>query len=548
MPGDDSGRPRPTRRDVLAAAGASSLALTTGVGLAETPVLAAGRVFDDRSGTGRRSPGDPGIAGVLVSNGRDVVRTDEEGRWRLPVCDGDSIFVIKPAHWATPSGPGGVPVFSYLHQPQGSPRDIDYAHAGVAPTGALPDTIDFPLRRQEESPTFEALLAADTQPRNADELAYLRDDIIAAAVGCGAAFAINHGDVVFDDLGLYPRYLRILGASGIPWHHCPGNHDINPEARNDSTSRETWKRVFGPRHYAFEHGEATFIILDNVHYLGAGSGRYCGLIGERQLAFVRNVLAHTPPERLVVLSMHIPLVNCQDPADPADNTLDRQALLQLVSSRPNCVSFSGHMHATEHHYLGAEHGFSGPRPHHHHVLTAASGSWWGGPKNSSGLPAADSQDGSPNGFHMLSVDGRHCTTRFVPAASKPPAQLRAIIDGPTRGGAIPAGQVPACELVANVFDGGPMTRVSFEIAAAGSGPIAMRRAAVPDPYIVNLFAAQGAARRPWARAVPSSHVWKAPLPAGLPPGAHAVTVTASDEHGRRHSTRLVLEVASPQSA
>ena len=28
-----------------------------------------------------------------------------------------------------------------------------------------------------------------------------------ASLGCGAAFAINHGDVVFDDLSLYPRYL-----------------------------------------------------------------------------------------------------------------------------------------------------------------------------------------------------------------------------------------------------------------------------------------------------------------------------------------------------
>ena len=56
----------------------------------------------------------------MVSNGRDVVRTDTEGRWRLPVAEGESIFVIKPPHWITPLGPGGVPVFSCLHQPNGS--------------------------------------------------------------------------------------------------------------------------------------------------------------------------------------------------------------------------------------------------------------------------------------------------------------------------------------------------------------------------------------------------------------------------------------------
>src|SRR5437762_13131564 len=79
----------------------------------------------------------------MVSNGRDVVLTDADGRWRLPVADGDSVFVIKPPYWTTPVGIGGVPLFSYLHRPQGSPRDISYRHAGVAPTGALPAGIDF---------------------------------------------------------------------------------------------------------------------------------------------------------------------------------------------------------------------------------------------------------------------------------------------------------------------------------------------------------------------------------------------------------------------
>src|SRR5262245_8091682 len=380
MQSDETPRRRPTRRQIITAGGASALALTTGVGFAQRPTVASGQVFHDRSGIRRRMVGDPGIAGVMVSNGREVVLTDIEGRWRLPVADGDSVFVIKPPHWATPAGIGGVPHFSHLHHPQGSPKAVSYRHAGVAPTGALPTSIDFPLRRQEERGDFEVALLADTQPENGAELAYLRDDIVAGVLGCGAAFGINHGDVVFDDLSLYARYLQILGASGITWHHCPGNHDINSEARDDGSSRETWKRVFGPRHYAFQYAGATFILLDNVHYFGHNpgapdSGRYCGQIGARQLQFVANVLAHTPPEQLIVLSMHIPLRNYQSPASPADNTGDRGALLQLLSSRPYTVSFSGHMHLTEHHYLGAEDGFHGARPHHHHVLTAACGGW-----------------------------------------------------------------------------------------------------------------------------------------------------------------------------
>src|SRR5262245_38872330 len=137
-----------TRREILAAVGASTLALTTGVGFAKRPTIASGYVFHDRHGTGRRSAGDPGIPGVMVSNGRDVGATDSEGRWRLPIADGDGVFLIKPPRWTTPYGLGGLP------------RSF---HSEAAPMAAAAG-IDFPLRPQDESSCFEAILMADTQP------------------------------------------------------------------------------------------------------------------------------------------------------------------------------------------------------------------------------------------------------------------------------------------------------------------------------------------------------------------------------------------------
>ncbi len=63
---------------------------------------------------------------------------------------------------------------------------------------------------------------ADTQPANAAELGYLCDDIISSVVGSGAAFGINHGDVVFDDLSLYPRYLQNPRRGRHPLASLPG--------------------------------------------------------------------------------------------------------------------------------------------------------------------------------------------------------------------------------------------------------------------------------------------------------------------------------------
>jgi len=561
MDGGAPPRVGPTRRQVMATAGASALALTARAALAEPPEAAHGIVFEDLDGTGRHGAADRGIAGVMVSNGRDVVQTDAEGRWQLPVTDGDSVFVIKPPHWGTPLAPGGVPRFSYLHQPRGSAKDIAWRHAGVAETGPLPPSIDFPLVRQMQSSRFEVLLFADTQPENGLELGFLRDDIIAGALGSSAAFGINHGDVVFDDLSLYPRYLQLLGATGIPWHHCPGNHDINPQARDDRSSRETWKRVFGPRHYAFQHAGATFILLDNVHYFGdnpgaPGSGAYCGLMGERQLQFVRNVLAQVPREHLVVLSMHIPLLTYQDPYKTADNTADRNSLLELLAARPHTVSFSGHMHLTEHHYLTGEATASNRGSHHHQVLAAASGGWWGGPRDGRGIPSADCPDGSPNGFHMLTVDGAHYTTRFVPAAGKTSRQLRAVVNCPSArrtstiggdgneilGAPMAADELAASELVVNVFDGGPRTRVTYAIGGQRPVRVPMQRKAMCDPFVAHLFARSAATQKPWVQAVPCSHVWAAPLPCDLEAGAHRIEVRAVDEFGRERIAQTLLEV------
>jgi hypothetical protein len=537
------------------------------------PVMARGVVYADERGEGSRRLGDRGIAGVMVSNGRDVTLTGPDGDWALPAEPGDSLFVIKPPHWATRASPTGVPRFSYLHQPAGTPGRLAGRFPLVEPTGPLPASIDFPLQRRQESPDFEALLVTDTQPEGPAELDYLRDDIVAAILSQGeAAFGINHGDVVADDLALYPRYLGLIGATGLPWHHCPGNHDINYAAPDDRHARETWKATFGPPWYAFQHGEATFFVLDNVEYLG--DGRYRGAFGPRQLRFIRNVLERIPPDRLVVLSMHIPLRCYLDPANPADATADAGALLHALAGHAHTVSFAGHLHATEHHYLerGPVLPAYSPVPvslpsavsppstlHHHHVLTAACGSWWSGPHDQRGIPSADSSDGTPNGFHVLSVSGRRYSTRFAPAAGKTPAQLRILIDGPHRGAgaatppgrpapdrlglSVPHDALGACRVLANVFDGGPRTRVTLEVLGHGpcAAPVAMTLVSAPDPLMAELY--RGATpRKSWVAATPSAHLWQAALPAGILPGIHVLRIRVRDEYGREHVARGVLEV------
>jgi len=453
----------------------------------------------------------------MVSNGRDVVLTDGEGRFSLSVETGDHVFVIKPRDWSLPKSSGCVP-FSYLHNSEG----------GSSPA------IDFPLRRTPEPAQFEALLFADVQPSNAAELGYFADLLRDTVQGTNAAFALNHGDVMGDNLSLFPAYRRVIGETGLPWYHCPGNHDMNLDSTGPDHAFETWKREIGPTHFAFQYAGATFILLNNVDYAGRGrsfpGGRgYRGLIGERQLSFIENVLKHVPRDDLVVVSMHIPLVNFAESDSISDTTADRAALMRLLSGRQHTVSFSGHSHTTEHHYLGAGDGFDGIQPHHHHVLTAVSGSWWSGAPDERGIPVSDSRDGSPKGYHVLSVDGASYTTRFVPFAPLASPQMRVLVsDG---------------ALVADVFDGGPATQVTYEVDGNGFAPVVMTRTRVTDPYIVETFARDRRLSKPWVTPAVSSHIWRAGIDGALGSGQHRITVRARLDSGEEHASALTIVVA-----
>jgi 3',5'-cyclic AMP phosphodiesterase CpdA len=556
-----------SRREVMKGSGAAAIALAA-TALPETRAAAAdaanvtGIVFEDRSGSGRRQAGDPGISGILVSNGREVVKTDADGRYTLPIEEGMVVFVIKPTGYSVPLDEDNLPRFFYLHQPKGSRIDLGLHFRGVDPTGPLPASVDFALRKADEPTNFDVLLFTDTQPESDAEVGFIRDAVVNGLVGAKAAFGLTLGDVMFDDLSLYGRLNRIIGRIGVPWYSIGGNHDLNYEAPSRAEARETFKRVFGPAYYAFEYGGAVFLMLDNVDYLGADpkkpklDGKYEGRIDDRQLAFIGNLLKEIPTGKLLVMGMHIPLRTYLGPDVPDVTTVNRKALLELISGRPNTVSFSGHTHTTEHHYLDADYGFSGPAPHHHHVLTAVSGSWWSGPYDHRGVAVADSRDGSPNGFHVLSVDRNRYTTRFVPANEPNARQMRIVLDsefhqdrseiyrdfrpGALLGSPITHEQVYATNVVVNFFDGGPRSKVEYSI---GNRPaIAMRQETRPDPFVQEVFARNQATKKPWVKAEPCSHIFVAKLPADLEPGTHCVKVTARDEYGREHRDSLIVEV------
>ena len=273
-------------------------------------------------------------SGARIS-GSDANKNDA-GHYKIAVDTDDIVFVIKPRDWMTPVNDQQLPQFFYIHKPAGSPEDFKFA--GVKPTGPLPASIDFPLRRREEPDQFKAIMFGDPQPRNIQEVEYNAHDVfeqVIAEEAHGAAFGVTLGDIVFDDLSMMKPQNQAIALIGIPWYNVIGNHDLNLEAADDAHSDETFERIYGPAYYSFDYGPTHFLVLDDVMWHGGTDGQkahYHGGLGEQQMEFIRNDLAAIPQDQLVVLMMHIPL----------QEVTDRQDLYRLIEARPAAVSISAH--------------------------------------------------------------------------------------------------------------------------------------------------------------------------------------------------------------
>ena len=524
---------------------------------------AQGRVFNDLNGNGTLDAGEPGIAGVRVSDGITVAQSDTQGAYALDIGDEAVIFVTKPRGYAVPVDEDQLPRFYYIHQPSGSPSGLRYP--GIEPTGPLPEQINFPLYQQDEPTVFEAVLIADPQPRTEIELDFIRDDVVAELIGTPAKFGVTLGDIMFDEMSLFPRYNAIMGQIGIPWYNVPGNHEINYLAEGNRYARETFKRYFGPRYYSFEYGDALFVMLDNIEYQGngesdpldvRGTGGYIANIGKVQLGWLEQELEFVEQDRLVFVGMHAPLANYLSPEATGLNTADRRELFELLSGRPNLYSVAGHTHTTEHLYFGKEDGFRGPGEFHHHILSTVSGSWWSGPFDERGIPTTDQRDGTPNGYHILEVNGTDLKLRYKAAGRSASYQMRILFDVAFHGltkngmrdfrtgelfdGRMTKDQVPAAKILVNLFDGGPKSIVEFRIDDGEFLP--MQRVSRTDPFMVELFVRNEDTKIVGLRASPSSHVYSADLPDDLEAGAYTVSIRAIDEFGRVHHGHSVLEI------
>ena len=270
----------------------SSLALLD----AETVAPVEGVVFLDRNTNGLRDPDEPGLAGIAVSNQREVVRTAADGRYRLDDAGLGVVFVSLPdtyravgSFWRAASGVG----IDFALAPQASPAAFTFLHASDPHVSA------------QSLPRLERVRAivGDRKPD----------------------FVLMTGDLVRDSLrvgedearGYYDLYVNEVGRWPVTVWSVPGNHEnfgVERHLSHVSTTHPLYgKRMYrqrlGPNYYSFSYGGVHFVGLDSVD---VDDEWYYGHIDQAQLAWLKADLATLARDATVVTFNHIPFASAME--------------------------------------------------------------------------------------------------------------------------------------------------------------------------------------------------------------------------------------------
>jgi 3',5'-cyclic AMP phosphodiesterase CpdA len=490
------------RRSFLQASGAAALAGALPSRLFRDPFAPphARPLVDVVRVRGRVAAAGRGVANVAVSDGVSVVRTARDGTFTL-LADRARPFVFAstPAGFATPTSATGTAAF----------------FAPLAPDARGETTADFGLTRLDGSDDAHAFLVlADPQTQNMFEIGRLHAETVpdvratVGALGGMPVFGVACGDIMYDDLSLFPEYERAVAAMGLPFYQVVGNHDLVYAARTDEGANATFSRHFGPAYYSFDRGEVHYVVLDDVFWYG---NAYLGYLDARQLEWLRADLAGMEPGRTVVVFQHIPPLATGDLRNGAttpgrgSSVMNREALYRLLEPY-RATLISGHTHEHE------RHGEGGAR---HHVTGTVCGAWWSGDI---------CWDGTPNGYGVYEVSGSELRWRYKATGRPDDHQLRVYDRG--------SDPKSPDDVIANVWDADDTWTVVWYENGERRGRMS-RRLGFDPRAVAEQTGADKPPRRGWVEPVLTGHLYYAPVT----PGA-TVVVEATDGWGRVYTAGL----------
>ncbi|MBN1144778.1 MAG: calcineurin-like phosphoesterase C-terminal domain-containing protein, partial [Bacteroidales bacterium] len=375
-----------------------------------------------------------------------------------------------------------------------------------------------------------------------EEVGYFHKGMVSELIGVqGVDFGISMGDLVGDNLDLHKPYIEAVKDIGIPWHNVMGNHDENYDVKADSLSDETFERNFGPATYAFNHGKAHFIVIDDILYPDPRDGRgYWGGFRKDQLEFIKNDLSLVPKDHLIILAFHIPISELEG-GDPF-NDEDRQQLFELLSEYPHTLTLSAHTHFQSQDFFTTADGWLQQKSHHHYNVGASCGDWYSGRLEATGVPVSTMRDGTPKGYAFLNINTNQYTIDYKVAGQ--PSDFQIGIFAPK---VVEQNRSTSAGIYANYYMGSVTDTLYCRI---DDGPWkAMQYTYDYDPAYLHLLHEWDFAeilpdgRRP-SNPVSCNHLWRTGVPTKLQEGEHMIEIKVTDMFGRIITQKSSYRIAT----
>ena len=223
----------------------------------------SGTVYDGSTG----SP----MASVAVSNGREVVLTDEAGRYALSGWD--------KAGFITVTAPAGYWAWDYY-------IPISHRETGY----------DFALDKLERDLTNHTFLQVTDSEVGADGAGAWVEKLRRTAEETRPAFIIHTGDICYID-GL-KTHMKDMNSEnmGVPVRYVIGNHDY---VNWGDYGEALFESIYGPVMYSFDVGRIHYIVTPIVH--GDVRAKYTE---SDVIAFVKNDLQYVAEDRKVIIFNH----------------------------------------------------------------------------------------------------------------------------------------------------------------------------------------------------------------------------------------------------
>ena len=357
-----------------------------------------------------------GVPDVVVSDGVEVVVTDETGFYQMASeKKNKTVFVSVPSGYE-PVADGIVPKFyGVLTRDAGNLEQISFSLTKS-------DVTDYTLL------VFGDMHLAN-RPNTGDATQFLRftDDVneYMSANSGKKIYALTLGDMTWDmywtDYGYdIPRYIECMNyrlEHDLIVYHTIGNHDHHETAIGDFNKTSDYRNNLGPTYYSFNIGEYHYVVLDDIDFKDdiADRDNYVEDVTSAQLEWLAKDLAALDPDTPVILAMHAPVYN-DNSLSPGTRLKNASELLSVLEGHKVHI-FTGHTHRS----MTMDKLGTASSGHFEHNAGAVCADWWWSYQESGILI---STDGTPGGYTIADISGKDIEWRYKPTDFSENLQFR----------------------------------------------------------------------------------------------------------------------------